>query len=149
MVLSKKTAFTSDNGATAGPLPAVGDRPGPPGRRRQEGGGPDPGPGSIVVDGKYVTGSGGAPNLVFSYVDEPFSNSAFIAAAGPPTDGTVAVNQKLADDEHLKVGQQVGVATDKGVVPGHGLGHLQARRRLLDRRRHPGRAHVQGRPAVV
>ncbi len=40
--------------------------------------------GSIVVDGKYVTGSGGAPNLVFSYVTEPFSNSSSRAGARHP-----------------------------------------------------------------
>ena len=72
--------------------------------------------GSIVIDGKYVTGSGGAPNLVFSYVTEPFSNSQF-TSGGPPDEGTVAINQKLANDEHLKTGDQVKLATDKGAVP--------------------------------
>ena len=116
VVLSKKTAFTSDNGATAGPLPesVIATAAGVDGVKKAEG--QIQATGSIVVDGKYVTGSGGAPNLVFSYVTEPFSNSQF-TSGGPPTDGSVAVNQKLADDEHLKVGQQVEIATDKGVVP--------------------------------
>ena len=113
VVLFKKTVFTSDNGATAGPLPQSVI----PTARRVDGvkkaEGQIQATGSIVVDGKYVTGSGGAPNLVFSYVTEPFSNSTF-TSGGPPTDGSVAVNQKLADDEHLRVGQAIKVATDKG-----------------------------------
>ena len=116
VVLSKKTAFTSDNGAVPGPLPesVIATAAGVDGVKKAEG--QIQATGSIVVDGKYVTGSGGAPNLVFSYVTEPFSNSQFISG-GPPTDGSVAVNQKLADDEHLKVGQKLEIATDKGVVP--------------------------------
>ena len=116
VVLSKKTAFTSDNGAVPGPLPesVIATAAGVDGVKKAEG--QIQATGSIVVDGKYVTGSGGAPNLVFSYVTEPFSNSEF-TSGGPPTDGSVAVNQKLANDEHLKVGQELQIATDKGVVP--------------------------------
>ncbi len=114
VVLSKQTAFTSDNGAVPGPLPdtVIATAAGVDGVKKSEG--QIQATGSIVVDGKYVTGSGGAPNLVFSYVTEPFSNSQFISG-GPPTDGSVAVNQKLANDEHLKVGQELQIATDKGV----------------------------------
>jgi ABC-type antimicrobial peptide transport system permease subunit len=116
VVLSKKTAFTSDNGATAGPLPesVIGIARGVDGVKRAEG--QIQATGSIVIDGKYVTGSGGAPNLVFSYVTEPFSNSQF-TSGGPPSEGSVAVNKKLADDEHLTVGQHIAIATDKGVAP--------------------------------
>ena len=78
VVLSKKTAFTSDNGTVAGPLPesAIATAKTADGVDKVEG--QIQATGSIVVDGKYVTGSGGAPNLVFSYVTEPFSNSQFI-----------------------------------------------------------------------
>ena len=116
VVLSKKTAFTSDNGTVAGPLPesAIAIAKTADGVDKVEG--QIQATGSIVVDGKYVTGSGGAPNLVFSYVTEPFSNSQFIAG-GPPTDNTVAINQKLANDEHLKTGDRVKLATDTGEVP--------------------------------
>ena len=116
VVLSKKTAFTSDNGTVAGPLPesAIAIAKTADGVDKVEG--QIQATGSIVVDGKYVTGSGGAPNLVFSYVTEPFSNSQFIGG-GPPTDNTVAINQKLANDEHLKTGDRVKLATDTGEVP--------------------------------
>ena len=116
VVLSKKTAFTSDNGTVAGPLPesVIATAKTAEGVDKVEG--QIQATGSIVVDGKYVTGSGGAPNLVFSYVTEPFSNSQFIGG-GPPTDNTVAINQKLANDEHLKTGDRVKLATDTGEVP--------------------------------
>ena len=116
VVLSKKTAFTTDSGAVAGPLPesVIATAKTADGVEKAEG--QIQATGSIVVDGKYVTGSGGAPNLVFSYVTEPFSNSQF-TSGGPPDEGTVAINQKLANDEHLKVGDQVKLATDKGAVP--------------------------------
>ena len=148
VVLSKKTAFTSDNGTVAGPLPesVIATAKTADGVDKVEG--QIQATGSIVVDGKYVTGSGGAPNLVFSYVTEPFSNSQFIGG-GPPTDNTVAINQKLANDEHLKTGDQVKLATDTGEVPGDDLGRLQAGRRLVDRRRDARRPDVPRRPAVV
>jgi putative ABC transport system permease protein len=116
VVLSKKTAFTTDSGAVAGPLPesVIATAKTADGVEKAEG--QIQATGSIVVDGKYVTGSGGAPNLVFSYVTEPFSNSQF-TSGGPPDEGTVAINQKLANDEHLKTGDQVKLATDKGAVP--------------------------------
>jgi putative ABC transport system permease protein len=116
VVLSKKTTFTSENGTVAGPLPesVIATAKTAEGVDKAEG--QIQATGSIVVGGKYVTGSGGAPNLVFSYVTEPFSNSQF-TSGGPPTDGSVAVNQKLANDEHLKVGDRVKLASDKGVVP--------------------------------
>ena len=116
VVLSKQTAFTSDNGTVAGPLPesVIDTAKTADGVEKAEG--QIQATGSIVVNGKYVTGSGGAPNLVFSYVTEPFSNSQF-TSGGPPYDGTVAINQKLANDEHLKVGDEVKMATDKGALP--------------------------------
>ena len=115
VVLSEKTAFTADNSA-AGPLPAsvIDLAKGVDGVKQAEG--QVQALGSIVVGGKAVTSSSGAPNLVLSYVDPPFSNSQF-TSGGPPTNGSVAVNQKLADDKHLRTGQQVGLATEHGVQP--------------------------------
>ena len=43
VVLSKKTAFTSDNGTVAGPAPRVGDRHREDGGGRRQGRGADPG----------------------------------------------------------------------------------------------------------
>jgi putative ABC transport system permease protein len=116
VVLSRQTAFSSDNGQQAGPLPAsVIDQAGQiDGVKKAEG--QIQAFGSIVVNGKYVQSKGGAPNLVFSSVTEPFANTQFIAG-GPPRNGQVAVNKKFASDEHLHVGQLVHVATDVGVEP--------------------------------
>ena len=117
VVLSKKTAFTSLTTArwpARFPESVIATAKTADGVEKAEG--QIQATGSIVVDGKYVTGSGGAPNLVFSYVTEPFSNSQF-TSGGPPDEGTVAINQKLANDEHLKTGDQVKLATDKGAVP--------------------------------
>ena len=72
--------------------------------------------GSIVVDGKYVTSTGGAPNLVLLLRHASRSRTLSSRAAGRRRRHG-RVNQKLADDEHLKVGDKVGLATDKGVVP--------------------------------
>ncbi len=115
VVLSRKTAFTADN-SQAGPLPAsvIDLAKGVDGVKQAEG--QVQALGSIVVGGKAVTSNSGAPNLVLSYVDAPFSNSQF-TSGGPPTDGSVAVNQKLADDKHLRTGQRVGLATEQGVQP--------------------------------
>src|SRR5262249_44442938 len=95
VVLSKQTAFTSDN-SQAGPRPAsVIDQAGKvDGVQRAEG--QIQALGSLVVDGKAITSNGGAPNLVISSVTEPFANTQFIDGA-PPTTNTVAINKKLAD----------------------------------------------------
>ena len=52
--------------------------------------------------------------------------------AGP---GEVGVDRKLAEDEHLRVGQRVGLATRTGVQPVAIVGHRRLRRRRVDRRR--------------
>ncbi|MGH3139778.1 MAG: ABC transporter permease, partial [Gaiellales bacterium] len=116
VVLSRQTAFSSNNGQQAGPLPqSVIDQAGQiDGVQKSQG--QIQAFGSIVVNGKYVHSAGGAPNLIFSSVTEPFSNSQF-TAGGPPRNGQVAVNTKFAKDEHLHVGQLVHVATDVGVEP--------------------------------
>ena len=136
VVLSKQTAFTYRQRRGGRPAARVGDRHRQDGRRRREGRGPDPGH-RLDRRRRQVRDrvSGGAPNLVLSYVTEPFSNSQFISG-GPPDEGTVAINQKLANDEHLKTGDQVKLATDKGAVPVtiSGVFKLAASRRSAARR---------------
>jgi putative ABC transport system permease protein len=116
VVLSKQTAFSTNNGQQAGPLPqsVIAQAGQIDGVQKAEG--QIQAFGSIVVHGKYVQSSGGAPNLVFSSVSEPFANTQFLAG-GPPQNGQVAVNKKFANDQHLHVGQLVHVATDIGVEP--------------------------------
>lgn len=70
--------------------------------------------GSLVVNGE-ATGSDFAPSLVISTAGAPFSPLRFTAGRIPQRSGEVAVNAKLAKDEHLRVGQVVGVSTRTGV----------------------------------
>jgi len=70
--------------------------------------------GAVVIDGKTV-GTGGAPTLVFSTQPPPFSQSVYVTGARPTRDGTVGINTKLAADQHLHVGDTIGLATEHGV----------------------------------
>jgi len=70
--------------------------------------------GAVVVNGKPVS-TGGAPTLVFSTSQPRFSSSTYVAGARPTRNGAVAINTKLADDKHLKVGDTIGLATEHGV----------------------------------
>ena len=74
--------------------------------------------GSIVVNGKYISNSTGAPNLVFSALSPPLDPSThYVEGHAPSASGDIVVGQKLFQDQHLKIGQKVGLATEKGVVP--------------------------------
>jgi putative ABC transport system permease protein len=72
------------------------------------------GSGAVVVNGKTVS-THGAPALVFSTSPPRFSGSTYVAGARPAQNGTVSVNTKLASDQHLHVGDTIGLATEQGV----------------------------------
>ena len=72
------------------------------------------GSGALVVNGKAV-GTHGAPALVFSTSPPRFSGSTYVAGARPARNGTVSVNAKAASDNHLHVGDTIGLATEQGV----------------------------------
>jgi putative ABC transport system permease protein len=117
VILSKRPAFTGDQ-TQAGPLPAsLIDRV------RQIDGvataeGQIQASGSIVVDGKYVSSSGGAPNLVVSSVGPPFNEAtSYIQGHAPSASGEISLIEKTANDNHLRVGQQVRLTTEQGTVP--------------------------------
>ena len=69
--------------------------------------------GSLVLGGKRV-GSAYAPGIVMSDLAAPF-NPLRYRTGRPPRAGEVSINAKLAADEGLRAGQQVGVATRTGV----------------------------------
>ncbi|MGZ4431493.1 MAG: ABC transporter permease, partial [Gaiellales bacterium] len=117
VVLSHRTEFTGTNGQGAGPLPAaLIDRVrAVPGVAKADG--QIQASGSLVVNGKYVKAVGGAPTLVFSYAPKPFDPNRLTAGSFPRAHGQVAVIQKLADDQHLHVGQRVQIATEIGAEP--------------------------------
>jgi ABC-type antimicrobial peptide transport system permease subunit len=116
LVLSRNTAFTSD-AAQAGPIPAsvVDQAANVPGVAKAQG--QVMAIGALVVNGRYSGSSGGAPSFVLSWIDEPFSPNTILSGHAPQQSGEVAVNKKLADDKHLKVGDKVGLATANGTVP--------------------------------
>ncbi|MDX6534973.1 MAG: putative transport system permease protein [Gaiellales bacterium] len=116
IVLSKNTAFTSDS-AQPGPMPdsVIDEAKAVPGVGKVEG--QVQAIGALVVDGDYAGSSGGAPSFVFSWVSEPFSPNTMLSGHEPQASGEVAINKKLADDENLKVGDKVQLATSNGTVP--------------------------------
>jgi putative ABC transport system permease protein len=69
--------------------------------------------GSLVLDGRRV-GSAYAPGIVMADLGTPFSPLRYRSGRAPRT-GEISVNAKLAADEGLRVGRQVGVATRTGV----------------------------------
>jgi putative ABC transport system permease protein len=118
VILTKQQAFTSDQGAAAGPLPEslVQTVAGVSGVAAAEG--LVDAQGSIVVDGKFVSAQGGAPTIVVSTPKDPrFRASDIEGGRFPTAAGEIAVDVGLAKREKLKVGQKVGLSTRTGVQP--------------------------------
>ncbi|HET7428895.1 MAG TPA: ABC transporter permease, partial [Gaiellales bacterium] len=117
VLLSKKTAFTSNNGAQAGPLPAslIPRVAKVDGVAQAEG--QVQALGALVVGGKYAGSTTGAPSLVVSTLSDTFNPYTYSQGHGPESSGQVVVNSKLADDKHLRIGQHVELATDVGLKP--------------------------------
>src|SRR3954467_7952754 len=117
VLLSKKTAFSSDNGAQAGPLQAslIDQVAKVPGVAKAEG--QVQALGALVVGGKYAGSTTGAPSLALSTLSDTFNPYTYSHGRGPQSSGEVVVNSKLADDKHLHIGQHVELATDVGLKP--------------------------------
>jgi putative ABC transport system permease protein len=117
VVLSRKEAFHSDQGTPVGPIPEslVTTVQGVDGVAAAEGVIQDLG--SLVVDGKFVSSQGGAPNLVFSTPSARFQSNELVDGDFPKAPGEVAVDVALAKREKLTLGQAVGLSTRTGVEP--------------------------------
>lgn len=117
VVLSRKEAFRSDQGTPVGPIPEslVATIRGVDGVAAAEGVIQDLG--SLVVDGKFVSSQGGAPNLVFSTPSARFQSNQLVDGAFPKAPGEVAVDVGLAKREKLALGQTLGLSTRRGVEP--------------------------------
>jgi putative ABC transport system permease protein len=117
VVLSRREAFRSQEGASVGPIPdsLVATVRGVDGVAAAEGVVQDLA--SVVVDGEFVSSVGGAPNLVFSTPSERFQTNQLVAGAFPKASGEIAVDVDLAKREKLDVGRNVGLATRTGVQP--------------------------------
>ena len=70
--------------------------------------------GSLVVKGKAVEPKF-APAIVVSAMRAPFDPLRHVSGRLPGQRGEVLVNRKLAEDEHLSIGQRVGVTTRTGI----------------------------------
>jgi putative ABC transport system permease protein len=70
--------------------------------------------GSLVIGGKAVEPKF-APAIVVSAMRAPFDPLRHVAGREPGQRGEVLVNRKLAEDEHLVLGQRVGVTTRTGI----------------------------------
>jgi putative ABC transport system permease protein len=116
VVLSKKTAFNSQD-AQAGPLPAsdIAAAAAVPGVAKAEG--QIQASGALVVGGKYTGSSSGAPSLVLSSLSDTFTPYNYLSGHAPQQSGDVIVNEKLAKDKHLQVGQHELLATEVGTKP--------------------------------
>ena len=72
--------------------------------------------GALVVNGERIA-SDFAPSAVMSTLGEPFEPTTPIAGRHPTRPGEVGVVSKTAEDENLRVGQRVHLATRTGVEP--------------------------------
>jgi putative ABC transport system permease protein len=70
--------------------------------------------GALVVGGKRIA-SDFAPSMVMATMGAPFDPTEAVAGRQPSGPGEVGVISQTADKEHLRVGQQVGLATRTGV----------------------------------
>ena len=116
--LSRRPAFGSGSGQDqVGPLPAslIAQVRKVPGVAKAEG--QIQAAGSLVINGKYLTAQGGAPNLVVSTLPKPFNQNTLVAGHYPEAHGQVALIEQTATDHHLKVGQRVGLTTLIGEQP--------------------------------
>jgi putative ABC transport system permease protein len=110
-VLSRQVAFGSAQ--NAGPLPAsLIDRvkrvPGVADASGQI----QTGNAQLVVNGKLVNATG--PSLAFSELPSSLSPLKYVQGHPPSQSGELGVIRKTADDNHLHVGQRVGMTTDVG-----------------------------------
>ena len=71
--------------------------------------------GGIVIDGEFKGSTGGAPNLVLSWPSEQFDSTTFVSGPHPRRTARSSSTSSSPRDNHLKVGQKVGLATSVGV----------------------------------
>jgi len=70
--------------------------------------------GAAIVDGEAVK-TGGAPTLLTSVTDTPFSQATVVAGRGPEARNEVVIIQSFADESGLKVGDRFAVAAPAGM----------------------------------
>ena len=73
--------------------------------------------GSPVVGGTVVAPAGGAPAIVISTRQAGLGLQRIGSGRLPTAAGEVALDQKVVDDQHLRLGDRLGITTAAGVVP--------------------------------
>jgi putative ABC transport system permease protein len=70
--------------------------------------------GPVVLHGKALA-TGGGPALVLSSTPPPFGAATYVRGAPPSGPAQVAVDRGLAKAQHIRLGEQIGIATEIGV----------------------------------
>jgi len=78
--------------------------------------------GFLVKGSEKLTAQGGAPSILASVEPPALSPYTPVAGSLPNRSGEVAVNQKLAQDEALRIGQRLQLSTATGLHPAEIVG---------------------------
>ena len=81
--------------------------------------------GYVIVDGKPMDQTGGAPSFVFSSVSEELNPYSPIEGRLPTATGEIAIAKEIATKSKAKVGQAVTLATQDGIKPVKIVGIVQ------------------------
>jgi putative ABC transport system permease protein len=73
------------------------------------------GMGALVVGGKAVAAQNGPPTLVFSNVATRFTQTAYARGRPPQAAGEMSISSKFVEDNGLRLGQTIGLATPTGL----------------------------------
>jgi len=73
--------------------------------------------GYVIVDGKPMDQTGGAPSFVFSSVSEALNPYTPTEGRLPTASGEIAIATQIAEKSKAKVGQAVTLATQDGIKP--------------------------------
>jgi putative ABC transport system permease protein len=74
-------------------------------------------PGGLVIDGKLKKASGGGGTIITTASGEPFSPATNVDGRMPQASGEVALIHATADKYDLSPGDQIAIATHRGIVP--------------------------------
>ncbi len=83
------------------------------------------GTGSLVVDGKHVEPNANAPVIVASVMSDPFNPTRAVEGRQPRRPGEISLLKENAEDEDIRLGQRIGLATRTGVKPVTVVGFVQ------------------------
>ncbi len=115
-VLTRKAAFSTQQGDNA-PLPEslVAKVRTVPGVAKAQG--EIGGTAELLVRGKVIKSTGGAPSLLFSHADPPFNPDRITQGRFPQRSGEIAIIEQSAKDHDITVPSKAQINTHDGLVP--------------------------------